>query len=80
MEAISHAKETTPISIDYHEKIMRFSDCLAALQDPSVSALAKNKLLKSCVDKIIYYNNNESRCGIGRYVDNPFDLEIFLRL
>lgn len=80
METISHAKETAPISIDYHEKIMRFSDCLAALQNPSTSALEKNKLLKSCVEKIIYYNNNESRCGIGRYVDNPFDLEIFLRL
>ena len=79
-DAILHAKETTPISIDYHEKIMRFSDCLAALKNPEASATEKNKLLKSCVEKIIYYNTNESRPGIGRYVENPFDIEMYLRL
>ena len=78
--AILQAKGTTPVSIDYHEKIMRFKDCLAALKNPSASAAEKNTLLKSCIEKIVYYNANESRAGIGRYVENPFNIEIYLRL
>ena len=36
--------------------------------------------LKSCIDKIMYYNDLESRSGIGRYIQNEFRLDIFLRL
>ena len=47
---------------------------------PEASAAEKNVLLKGCIQKIIYRNSNESRVGIGRYADNPFDLDVFLRL
>ena len=59
---------------------MRFRDCLDALQDPDISAEEKNNFLKSCIDKIMYYNDLESRSGIGRYIQNEFRLDIFLRL
>ena len=62
--------------VDYEEKIRRFKDCLHALRDPDLSAAEKNRFLKSCVDKILYYNNMESKAGIGRYIENVFSLEI----
>ena len=80
VNALNQAKASVPPVIDYNEKIMRFTNCLNALLDPSVPARHKNTLLKSCIDKIIYHNNMESRPGIGRYVENIFSLEIFLRL
>lgn len=80
MEALCQARDSVPPEIDYQEKIVRFTDCLEALKDPDVSAKEKNLLLKACIDKIIYHNNMESKPGIGRYVENIFELDIFLRL
>ena len=45
-----------------------------------MSATEKNILLKSCIDKIVYHNNMESKPGIGRYVENVFTIDVFLRL
>lgn len=80
MEALCQAKDSVPPSIDYQEKIVRFTDCLNALKNPDVTASEKNMLLKACIDKIIYHNHMESKPGIGRYIENIFDLEFFLRL
>lgn len=79
-DALNKAKENTPEVISYEEYIIRFRDCLNALCDDNISAAAKNTLLKACIDKIIYYNDNPSLSGVGRFVDNPFRLEIFLKL
>lgn len=79
-EALKQAKESMPTEIDYQEKIIRFTDCLNALNNPKVSAKEKNMLLKSCIEKILYTNNMASKVGVGRYVDNKFELDIFLRL
>lgn len=79
-KTLSQIKDSILPEIDYKEKIVRFQDCLNALTDPNVSAPCKNMLLKSCIDKIVYHNDSESKAGIGRYVDNPFKLDIFLRL
>lgn len=76
LEEARHA--ITPI-VDYREKIMRFNDCIQAMRDTSISASDKNAFLKSCVERIIYYNNMESKPGIGRYVENKFELEIVLK-
>lgn len=78
--SLEAAKSECIAPIDYSEKIVRFQDALAALNDDSVPASKKNLLLKACIDKIYYINNNESRPGIGRYVDNVFDLEVILKL
>ena len=77
---IEKEKDNAPKKIDYANKLITFKDCLAALDNPDVSASDKNELLKACIDKILYYNNMPSRPGIGRYVKNTFKLEIFLNL
>ena len=79
-EKLNNALLEEPRVCDYEEKIVRFRDCLNALDDDNVSAAVKNTLLKACIDKILYYNDSPSLPGIGRYVDNPFRLEIFLKL
>lgn len=76
LEQARHA--VTPI-VDYREKIMRFEDCINAMRDPSVSASVKNTFLNSCIERIVYYNNMESKPGVGRYVENKFELEIVLK-
>lgn len=80
VDALNQAKESILPVDDYEEKIMRFTNCLNALLDPTVPAKTKNILLKSCINKIIYHNNMESKPGVGRYVENIFSLDIFLRL
>ena len=79
-EDIADEKKNIPVKIDYEDKIITFKDCLASLDDPNISAADKNILLKSCIDKIIYYNDMPSKPGIGRYIENSFRLEIFLKL
>lgn len=53
-DAIGTYKATVPPVIDYREKIIRFSEVLAALQDDSIPAKQKNDLLKTIISKIEY--------------------------
>ena len=41
--------------------IQKFSDALAALRNPDMDAAKKNKLLKDCIDRIIYYRQKPER-------------------
>lgn len=76
LEDARHA--VTPI-VDYREKIIRFQDCVNAMRDTTLSASDKNAFLKSCIERITYYNKMDSKPGIGRYVENQFELEIVLK-
>ena len=78
--SIQRAKNTMPPEVDYQERVSRFSDCLSKFEDTDISASEMNLLLKSCIEKIIYHNSSESKPGIGRFVANPFELDIYLRL
>ena len=78
--ALEQARTSIPTAVDYREKIARFTDGLAALKNTDMSATEKNILLKSCIDKIMYHNHMESKPGIGRYVENVFTIDVFLRL
>jgi hypothetical protein len=53
-EAIRNARKSMPQTIDYQEKLYRFTDTLNALLDPNADAAKKNKLLKDCIDRIEY--------------------------
>lgn len=77
---IENEKNNTPVIIDYQNKITTFTECLTSLDDDSISAADKNSLLKNCIDKIIYHNDMPSLPGIGRYIENSFRLEIFLKM
>ena len=53
-KALCKAYESVPKPVDYKEKILKFSDALAALEDPSVSAKIKNQYLKEIIERIDY--------------------------
>lgn len=60
-EAMCNARKTMPNPMEYQEKLVRFKDALEALLDPEVDAEKKNRLLKACIDKIIYHREKPER-------------------
>jgi hypothetical protein len=74
-QAILKAKTTAPTVDDYKEKISRFTDALNGLQDPNVSAQAKNKLLKACIERIEYKREKGNRWHV-----TDFELDITLKV
>lgn len=49
---IYNLKQSTPKEVNYNDKIVKLKDAIAAIKDDSISAGAKNKLLKSIIEKI----------------------------
>lgn len=79
-QSICEAKNTTPVHVDLHEKLVTFRAALALLQDPDAPAKEQNTLIKACIDRIVY-----SRPKLGGYVGRngnpkPFKLEFTLRV
>ena len=60
-EALCNARKSMPEPVDYQEKIYRFTDALNALNDPKITAEKKNRLLKACIDKIVYNREKPNR-------------------
>lgn len=60
-EALHTAYESMPTSVNYEEKIARFKDALDALLDPNKDAGTKNRLLKDCIDRIVYKREKPER-------------------
>lgn len=60
-QALCKARESMPEPVDYEEKLKHFRDALAALRDPNVDALKKNRLLKACIDRIEYHRDKPER-------------------
>ena len=78
-KALQNAYQTLPTPIDYQAKILKYSDALAALQNPDVTAEDKNNYLKSIIDKLVYsksrpINNNKNS------EKTPFELKVNLKL
>ncbi len=91
--ALQDAKETMPTVIDYEERLCRFRDALAAMNDPTSSAQKKNTLLKACFERIDYTrektervkkNANEkeaTKLPVGSsWTDTPISISAKLRL
>lgn len=91
---LAKAYDTMPTPIDYKERIATFKTALEALEDDAADAELQNRLLKSCIDKIIYsrqkpvrltkkniaeYNELELQTG-GNWFAPPFELEIRLKV
>lgn len=74
IKALEIERETTPPVDRYQEKLMRFTDAVNALKDPNVSVQDKNRLLKSCIDRIVYTRDKGTRWNV-----TPFELDITLR-
>lgn len=53
-QALCKAYESMPDPVDYEDKLRRFEDALAALDNPEIPADKKNALLKACIERIDY--------------------------
>ena len=60
-QALCKAYESMPNPVDYEEKLTRFKAALSALRDPDASPQEQNKLLKACIEKIIYNREKPER-------------------
>ncbi len=60
-QALCTAYESMPNPVDYEEKLLRFKDALETLQDPDAPAALKNKLLKTCIERIDYKREKAER-------------------
>lgn len=60
-QALCKAYESMPNPVDYEEKLKRFQDALAALEDPNESPARKNALLKKCIERIDYNREKAQR-------------------
>lgn len=60
-QALCKARESMPQHIDYSEKQARFKNALDSLRNPDIDAAVKNKLLKSCIERITYSREKPQR-------------------
>lgn len=88
-KALDNARTTLPPDTNYYaEKLQCFSDALEALNNPTVSPIKKNKLLKSCINRITYTRERAVRLvgvnhskGIGTpYAHTDIQVDVDLHL
>ena len=88
-KALEYARETMPNPSTFEERIARFSEALAALQDPTKEAQEKNRLLKACITRITYsrpdaYRKQRSAKDkpgrSGGWVETPIEIDVKLKL
>lgn len=84
------ALSDAPPSINYQDAIATLHKAIDSLNDNTVSASAKNKLLKSVVDTITYKRPKSERLtpeeakakglkGAGGWYSHPFELDVILK-
>lgn len=77
-QALIEAKESTPVHVDLREQVTSFYAALDALNDPDAPIEEQNKLLRACIETIVYRRPNLRQ---GKYKDTPpFELEFTLRV
>lgn len=80
--ALEEAYTTMPTPIDYENKIVTFQSALSALLDENASAAEKNRLLKKCISKIVYYREKPQRMtgkgSKGLWTNPPIELDVKL--
>ena len=92
-EALAKLYESAPAPVDYTERVATFREALDALQNPDVGPELKNRLLKQCIDKMIYKRERPERVKRepgekkgtrlrvgGKWTDPPIELDIILRV
>lgn len=77
-QALCEAKDATPVHIDLQEKLSTFYAALNALQDPDAPIEEQNKLLRACIERIVYSRPKLAQ-GKGKNKP-PFKLEFTLRV
>ena len=84
-EALQNAKQTAPNPIDYAERIVRFSDALNALSDPTKDVEEKNRLLRTCIERIDYTRERPTRLKqdfkkARQWTEPPIETDLKLRV
>ena len=79
-QAICIAKDSTPVHVDLHEKIITFENAIALLDDPESPVELQNKILKLCVERIVYRRPKLTGYAGKRGNTEPFSLEFTLRV
>ena len=80
-EALCTARDNMPEPINLQEKVTNFRAALEALQDPTVPAKEKNKLVKACVERITYSRERKGNNGhVRKGEETPIHLDIKLRV
>lgn len=79
-QAICEAKDTAPVHVDLHEKLVTFEAALSLLQDPDAPVKEQNALIKACIDRVVY-SRPKTEGYVGRVGNTePFKLEFTLRI
>ena len=81
-KALEEARRTTPVKINYEQKRATFQKALDTLLDDNASAAEKNKLLKSCIERMTYHREKPYRLkgsgNHGKWNESPIDVEVKL--
>lgn len=75
---IFKAKASLPKSVNYDERVLTLKAAIASLRDDEATPLEKNRLLKSIISSIEYTGSPSGKKG--KKNENPFTLEVFLKL
>jgi DNA invertase Pin-like site-specific DNA recombinase len=79
--ALCEAKDATPEAVDLDAKLVTFKAALEALQDPDAPVKEKNKLLKTCIERITYSRERFSEVGPAKKgKETPIHLDFLLRV
>ena len=73
-KTLEKALMSMPTPVDYYSKMVKFTEVVNALKDPSVDAKTKNEYLKEIIDKIVV-----SRDPISKHWDVPYEIRITLK-
>lgn len=79
-QAICDAKDTAPVHVDLHEKLVTFETAIALLQDRDAPAKEQNALVRACIDRIVYSRPKLEKPGGCHGNPEPFRLEFTLRV
>lgn len=93
-QALCKAYESMPEPVDYEEKTKQFRDALEALNNPAVDVATKNRLLKTCIDRIEYTRERPERLkrkagekrgttiktSGGHWTNPPIELDVKLKV
>ncbi len=92
-QALCKAYESMPEPVNYEEKLLTFKNALDALKNAEADATLKNRLLKACIEKIVYSREKPYRItreeaekqGLplrvgGRWSEPPIELDVKLKV
>ena len=80
-EEIQKAKQSMPKEINYEERVATLEKAIAIMKDPEITVKAKNKMLKTIIERVEYYGTPyDGDRTILKTTQNSFKLKVFLKL